>query len=534
MSGATVFLRTTGTAPAGAPVAQRLDACVRNTGNYFFEESLLRQLPGVQVCNGLDALPRQISTLVLSMSNFISPTTDLGYLHDALHRRRIGQVVMVGAGAQAYDYGDSIRLTEGTRRFLHYVADHSRTIGVRGCYTADVLRRLGIRNVDVIGCPSAFWAGSAPRLHSDALPVHPRVAVHSTPVGHYRDKVSALMAHGMRHGADYIMQSEAWMMPLLGAGGDPALLRENLLFYAHPECDPARLQSWLQGHVRVFFGMEQWLGHIGGYDFVYGSRFHGNMAAIQAGVPALNMPFDTRTRELCEHLNLPMLPLAEFHAGIPLERLRELADFTLYERTYPDRLGRYAAFLSRNGVAHGLDQPGLDQPGAASALPPTAGWAARLASVRQLLADLDAAGGCSAAVLQAAMGHRLRCDRDGMGRTAAEEGRLADISPGPAPSPVVRDNIPMPEVAVHDAWAGLATAVAPDRHWANPGVAAAKDFALRNVCGPAPALAAPEVTVRADAVPPSFAKPSKHRAPRPVLGAQRTSRPSLAPDGPRA
>lgn len=63
---------------------------------------------------------------------------------------------MIGAGAQAYEFGGCIALTEGTRCFLGYVAARSVSIGVRGHYTAEVLARLGIRNVDVIGCPSAF------------------------------------------------------------------------------------------------------------------------------------------------------------------------------------------------------------------------------------------------------------------------------------------------------------------------------------------------------------------------------------------
>ena len=332
--GEPVFLRTTAPTPADAPVAERFHACVRNTGNYFFEESLLRQLPGIAVYDTIETLPRQIGTLVLSMSNFISPSTDLGYLHDALAARRIDQIVMIGAGAQAYAYGDSVTLTEGTRRFLSYVADRSISIGVRGYYTADVLAELGIRNVEVVGCPSAFWSGHAPSILPACAPDHAgdrrleRLAVHCTPLGHFRDKISALLAHGMRHGADYVMQSESWMMPLLGASDDLAALDEGLLYYGYPCCDPEELRRWLSGHLLVFFGIEDWLRWLSRYDFVYGSRFHGNMAAIHAGVPALNMPFDTRTRELCEYLNLPILPLVEFEADIGLERLREYADRT--------------------------------------------------------------------------------------------------------------------------------------------------------------------------------------------------------------
>ena len=455
--GTQVFLRTTGTPPPGASIGQRFEACVRNTGNYFYEESLLRHLPDLQVCGSVDALPRCVGTLVLSMSNFISPVTDLGYLARELERRRVGQVVMIGAGAQAYEYGERIRLTPGTRRFLDFVAGHSRSIGVRGHHTADVLDRMGIRNVEVIGCPSAFWQGRAPRLDgAGSLPPCPRLAVHSTPLGHYRDKVSALMAHGMRHGADYILQSEAWMMPLLTQGdgadagtgdGGPALLHENLLFYAYPECDPARLRTWLERRLLVFFGMAQWLDRIGTYDFVYGSRFHGNMAALQAGVPALNMPFDTRTRELCEYLNLPTLPLEDFNAGVPLGRLRELADFSLYNRTYGDRLVAYKAFLSGNGLAHALDSPAPPPQS-----PPSPEWQVKLSSLRRLVADLERhGGGCASDGLHAAFAQRLHCDRDARARAAAEEGRLDHIWPHPGPAAGWPAQTPAPRVAAPDA-----------------------------------------------------------------------------------
>ena len=510
MTGAPVFLRTTAPPQPGASLQERFQACVRNTGNYFYEESLLRQLPDVQVCAGLEALPRRVPLLVLSMSNFISPATDLGYLHDALRQHGVERVVMIGAGAQAYEYGEAIRLQPGTRRFLHFVADRSRTIGVRGCYTADVLGRLGIRNVEVVGCPSAFWAGDAPRLDgAGALPDRPRLAMHSTPLGHYRDKVSALMAHGMRHGADYVMQSEAWMMPLLARDGErdgerdaepdsaAAALHENLLFYAYPECDPARLRAWLKQRLLVFFGMAGWLDRMRGYDFVYGSRFHGNMAAIQAGVPALNMPYDTRTRELCEHLNLPVLPLQDFDAGMPVERLRELADFGLYCRTWRAKLAAYADFLTRNGLAHTLDCAPAPAPAATAP-----GWAVELASLRQLLSDLES-GRCGDAALHAALAQRLRRDRDAGGRLAAEEGRLGDIRPASAPGRAelaghgTAPALPDPAAVLHGA--GRAS-----RRCATP---------VQNGEGAPPAAAPPQANARRRVPPPATAVPLPRRTP---------------------
>lgn len=412
-----VFLRTTAASSCEAPVSERFYACVRNTGNYFYEESLLRHLKNVHVTNSLEDLPARVGTLVLSMSNFISSTTDLGYIYDELSARSVEQVVMIGAGAQAYEFGDRIALTEGTRRFLGYVAARSVSIGVRGHYTAEVLARLGIRNVDVIGCPSAFWNDNAPDIRWSELPERPRVAVHSTPLGHFRDKVSALMAHGMQHDADYVLQSEAWMMPLLDAGGDEDLLNKDILYYAHPECNPIELRAWLKRKLVVFFGMEKWLQQAANYDLVYGSRFHGNMAAIQAGVPALNMPFDTRTRELCEYLNLPTLRLGHFCKHMTLQQLRDLADFDVFCRTYPVKQRAYADFLERNGLKHSLRLGDLmrsqSQDAEAEAI-------AR--SLRGVLTDVSAVGGMDVAGLRAVILERLLEDRGAASRDAAEAG----------------------------------------------------------------------------------------------------------------
>ncbi len=420
-----IFLRTTAPSRPEMTTADRFHACVRNTGNYFFEKSLQRQLRGVRVANTLEDLPRHIECLVLSMSNFISPTTDLGYLHEALARHRIDQVVMIGVGAQAYAYGDPIALTDGTIRFLRFVADRSTSIGVRGCYTAEILNELGIRNLEVVGCPSAFWSDTVPAIRPNPLPQRPRVAVHTTPLGHFRDKVSALMAHGMRHGADYVLQSEAWMMPLLGASDDTAALEEGLLYYSYPCCDPAELRRWLTRQLRVFFNLEEWLDRMTQYDFVYGSRFHGNMAAIQAGVPALNMPFDTRTRELCEYLNLPTMPLTEFHDGMDLRHLRDRADFGLFTRTYPAKRLAYADFLRRNGLQHAMHAQ-------EAAAPVDRATRVRARTLAQLMLDLPDQAACPTPWLTAGLAERLHLERSPAARVAAETGCFDRIDDKPS------------------------------------------------------------------------------------------------------
>ncbi len=361
-----VFLRTTqDLAESNRPLCG-LASAVGNTGNYFFEHALLRHLGNPTVVHAVEDVPQQVDRLVLSMANFVSGATDLGYVVDCLERKEIRQIVMIGAGAQAYDYGDDIALTAGTARFLAYVADHSVTVGVRGCYTAEVLNDLGVRNVEVIGCPAAFWSGpQAPIIRQDTLPYLPAIAVNATPVGHFRDKVSALFAFGMRHEADYIAQAEGWIADLAdGPVSEPYVPLHDadaVSYFAYPACTPTMLATWLRRHARWFFQPQVWIDQMRRYDLSVGARFHGNLAAIQAGTPALNLVFDTRMRELCDYLALPYMMLSDFTGDLSPQNLHERADYGRYAAAYGQRFETYRAFLTASGIEHSL-APALPLP----------------------------------------------------------------------------------------------------------------------------------------------------------------------------
>lgn len=362
MPGSKYFLRTTANSNRNDTIDVKFSSAVYNTGNYFFEEALSHHIDDVSIVRNLSDLPDSFDTLVLSMSNFISPFSEVGYLCDEIEKRHISNIVMVGAGAQAYDYSEKITLSPGTMRFVHLLSERSRTIGVRGYFTAEILASLGIHNIEVIGCPTAFWHNKRPLKSPRSLE---SLAVHCTPSGHYRDKVGALFAHGLKHDARYIVQSERWIMPLI----DPTVaeMRENLdtdqtiAYYSANHADAYAIENWLKKSL-IYFDMSEWIKAMESFDFVYGSRFHGNMAAIQAGTPALNMPFDTRTRELCEYLNLPHIPLVEFDAEMSLEHLLEAADFSVFEKTIGSRTLAYRTFLENNGLkVVGLESPGEAQ-----------------------------------------------------------------------------------------------------------------------------------------------------------------------------
>ena len=65
------------------------------------------------------------------------------------------------------------------------------------------------------------------------------------------------------------------------------------------------LTSDLESRYRIWFDAEEWLEASKQLTLSIGMRLHGNMVAMQAGVPSLWIPHDPRTTELVATMSLP-------------------------------------------------------------------------------------------------------------------------------------------------------------------------------------------------------------------------------------
>ena len=388
----------------------KLKLTVNNTGNYFFEYAVKKQLADYECVLRASDIPVGCECLILSMSNFLSPYTDLGRFTQTLEEKRVKKIVMIGAGAQANDYNESISLTDGTKRFLHFIAERSESIGVRGNYTKKIMEDYGVTNAEVIGCPSIFLHRNRDfSVKSLNLPENPKVAFHYTPTGHYRDSLAYLNTMALEFGSAYIAQSELDLVKMY----DDDEVQYMFSYYNDGKYSPDQLKSWFLLNTKWFFDMDTWMSFMSTLDFSVGSRFHGNMAAIQSGVPALNLVFDTRTRELCEYLNLPTMQLDEINSDTTLENLYERADYSLFNATYATKYNAYINFLNRNGVAHFMGDSSF---GSSGPRVPLANVGDLLVSLRDREVDER--------VLLDAIRQRLRESRSSEDRKSVESGNF--------------------------------------------------------------------------------------------------------------
>jgi hypothetical protein len=129
-----------------------------------------------------------------------------------------------------------------------------------------------------------------------------------------------------------------------------------------------------EGKVRLYIDPATWIDELRAFDFSFGSRIHGNIAALLAGVPSTVLCSDSRTLELCRYFGIPHRKISETPKNIDPAELYEAADFGELVNGHKERFLRFAGFMEKNGLEntfhHGDGGQDFDARMAKLALPP--------------------------------------------------------------------------------------------------------------------------------------------------------------------
>lgn len=354
--------------PAGTPPGAAIKATSNNTGNLLIGNALKRHLKAetfnTRLALGPDYVSQNFDYIVIGASNFLFRNFDFGAWADFLEKTRL-PCTIIGLGAQAPRYGDRLEIPAGTRRLIQIIAERSCSLGVRGEWTASVLAQFGIKNVRVIGCPAMYWT-CQPSLElnplTDKRPL--RVAVNNAVVGneHAADPESARRVNrelgrlAFQQRYPCILQN-ATVVAEIADGRSPLpdlpTIRALGERYGVGELTPEAFVQFLKSQTRIYFDVEEWRSAMRQFDFVLGTRFHGCLIALLAGVPAFIFTHDARTRELCELLRLPHRSVEETGA-INVELLYRSLDLERLQVRYRELFENYRRFLEENRVEHTL------------------------------------------------------------------------------------------------------------------------------------------------------------------------------------
>lgn len=327
-----------------------------NTGNLLIGYSVRQQMPIVEEQMygspfDPDRINAEFDAVIIAASNFVNAYQDHSHLLSIFRRLRI-PVITIGLGAQISLADKRLELSRANCDFFRCLADKSKSVGVRGSTTAELLHSIGIRNVEIIGCPTCF------------LSCRPDFSVRKRATGNpprwlfnyerHPDFVQ-LLRSAIRQSVPLVLQTEIEEL-LLCQSPPPA--RKDFLsietYYAEAGFDfDEEVLPYIRQYAKVFFDIPDWMAFAREFDLAVGTRMHGNMLAFQSGVPAWWIRHDGRTAELIHALHLPSVSLADLTRW-PLVELYKSVSLEPFNAVYPTLYANYRAFLEQNRLEHRL------------------------------------------------------------------------------------------------------------------------------------------------------------------------------------
>lgn len=232
-----------------------------------------------------------------------------------------GEIVLVGLGAQNptldVTYLDNNNLA---KRFIALISEKSKSISVRGDFSAALVSRLGCKNIRVTGCPSMFYSGATPIIKVPELLTRAvrrlGISVHSElhNDAFCRDFKLARSLHGRlieyaRNNSQFFQIFEQGNKAEFAISDRHQSLASRLdaaqKFAIKISLDNSVNLDYIISRFASIENLEEWLGKARDLDAMLGFRFHGNMVALCQGIPAYYFVYDSRIEEFCKIYSLP-------------------------------------------------------------------------------------------------------------------------------------------------------------------------------------------------------------------------------------
>ncbi len=300
----------------------------------------------------------------MPLANQLGAHVDLGKLAAQIKKSPL-PIAGIGLGAQGAISGvagDAI--PEGSWEWLNTIA--SKAVGshpnitLRGPETLRVIAEKGLGDACVItGCPSNFTNPNQTlgrQINRRRSTSFRKIAVAAgNPFLPQFAKLEQSLIRLTQSDGLYVVQHPIDLLRLsMGEHWSVTPGRfEHHRRYLSPDRDDRALLDYMKSRAATFVSVADWMNTLKHYDLVVGTRIHGIMAAIQAGVPGICLYIDSRTRELCETMKIPCADANDFKQGFSVEQAEQL--FHDWDwRSYDDRRRELANvmcnFLKNNRI----------------------------------------------------------------------------------------------------------------------------------------------------------------------------------------
>lgn len=309
----------------------------------------------------IDRLREEYDYVFLRGSNYVHNSMKWQKTIEVLKRLKL-PVLAFGIGAQAPVKG-SLELSDETKTVLAMMADSTTSVGVRGAYSAQVLWDIGIRNIRIVGCPTAFRRNDPElRITLPALEDVHRVGITM------RREVSPTYARDIKRyltfHRDLVKDCARRFDTTLMAQGE--VEEKKLVFGTDEQKEEAiaalKANKWVGDwffdeeiealyRSRLFYSdvVADYEALVQQKDLVLGYRLHGNLMALSNGTPSVYFTYDSRTVEFAETYQIPSYDVFS-GKEYRLEDYWDQALFDKFNRAWFMTYREMRTFLVENGV----------------------------------------------------------------------------------------------------------------------------------------------------------------------------------------
>lgn len=352
-----------------------------NAGNMLFSYSVTRTLMTEDVMIDttltdrkftdaeVDTINQKYDCFILPLANAFRITfqKELICLIELIRRLTIPCIVIgVGVQARVDDTMDQdFEFDELSRQFIKEILERSAMIGVRGEITAEYMKKLGFKeekDFTVIGCPSMYMHGDQLNLKNltDLTP-HSLVSVNRKI--NISKKIHRFIVKSSNQFEDYKYVPQGIDDLKLLYRGIPI---DRKKYPNIPKNYPDTVEHKIYdcGQEIGFTNVQAWLSFLKERDFSFGTRIHGNIAAVLAGIPVYIFAPDARILELARYHNIQHMLAKDITKDTNIFDVYQKADFGTVFVGHKERFYHYLDFLEDNGLQHvyGTKRTNLETP----------------------------------------------------------------------------------------------------------------------------------------------------------------------------
>lgn len=364
------LVRLYGNPKESKDLSELMQSCGYNTGNMVWYEAVKKSIKFQEELEWIDKAgygkirDKYCDVVwVLPMANHISiGNTVLEREADSLITKTNDRVVIMGLGAQLTDTLNTPKklmsaLPIERINAIKCLAERSVSIGVRGAVTAECLDCIGVHNYRIIGCPS-FYSNKAAVVSvcEKRLSSNERISLNISAYGNegMASFLNLIKNAGLFNTSRYILQ-DMLDFPKTIFNNLPITERHMRERFPGFDMSAEAFTDYVKRQGVIFKDIDSWNSFFteSQIQLSVGARFHGNMIALLSGVPAIWLTHDSRTKELCECMNLPHI---EIEKVIQIEEFDELLETANYgdnfKKIYEKNFAAYMLFLNENGLQY--------------------------------------------------------------------------------------------------------------------------------------------------------------------------------------